>query len=124
MLAIIGALALLLACLGVYSMIAFSVGQRTREIGLRIALGAANHEVVSLFLGEGMRLTSIGLAVGLSLSAIVVKLLSSVFLGVQIIDGLAFVVVASVLAVVAAAASWIPARRAAAVDPMVALRSE
>jgi ABC-type antimicrobial peptide transport system permease subunit len=124
MLAVVGGLALLLACLGVYSMIAFSVGQRTREIGLRIALGAANQQVVTLFIGEGMRLTGAGVGVGFALAAFTMKALSSAFLGIRIVDGLAFVAVAAVLAAVAAAASWIPARRAASVDPMVALRSE
>jgi putative ABC transport system permease protein len=124
LLAFVGALALILACLGVYSMIAFSVGQRTREIGVRIALGAAQLQVVSLFLREGVRLTMVGVGAGLFLSAIAVKLLSSMFLGVGLIDSLAFIVVALILSAVAGLASWVPARRAALVDPMVALRSE
>jgi predicted permease len=123
-LAVVGALALLLACVGVYSVIAFSVGQRTREIGLRIALGAAGRQVTRLFVREGARLTAIGLGVGLGLSALLAKVLSSVFLGVTAIDSLAFVGVAALLAGIAGLASWIPARRAARVDPMVALRAE
>jgi hypothetical protein len=93
LLAAIGGLALLLASVGVYAAIAFSVGQRTREIGLRVALGAA-------------------------------KILSASFLGLSAGDTLAFVIVPAVLVLVALLASWIPARRAAAVDPMVALRSD
>jgi putative ABC transport system permease protein len=124
LLAIVGALALMLACIGVYSVIAFSVGQRTREIGLRLAIGAVDQQVVRLFLREGLRLTAFGLGVGLALSAALAKVLSSAFMGVSAIDSLAFVGVALLLAGIAALASWIPARRAAAVDPMVALRTE
>lgn len=123
-LAIVGTLALLLACIGVYSVIAFSVGQRTREIGLRIALGARGRQVTGLFVREGARLTTIGLAVGLGLSALLAKVLSSVFLGVSAIDSLAFVGVAVLLGGIAGMASWVPARRAAGVDPMIALRAE
>jgi ABC-type antimicrobial peptide transport system permease subunit len=108
----------------VYSVIAFSVGQRTREIGLRIALGAAGQQVIALFLRDGVRLTMIGLGVGLALSAVLAKLLSATFMGVSAVDSLAFVGVAALLAGVAGVASWIPARRAAGVDPMVALRAE
>jgi putative ABC transport system permease protein len=123
-LAIVGTLALVLACIGVYSVIAFSVGQRTREIGLRIALGAAGRQVTGLFVREGARLTMIGLAVGLGLSALLAKVLSAVFLGVSAIDSIAFVGVTALLAGIAGLASWIPARRAAGVDPMVALRAD
>jgi predicted permease len=124
LLAIVGALALMLASVGVYAVIAFSVGQRTREIGVRVALGAREQQVIRLFLGEGMRLTGIGLVVGLVLSAGVVQLLSSMFLGVSPLDFAIFAGIAVLLAGVAAFAAWIPARRAAHIDPMAALRSE
>jgi predicted permease len=124
LLAIVGALALLLASVGVYAVIAFSVGQRTREIGVRVALGAARGQVISMFLREGIRLTSVGVAVGLVLSAGAVQVLSSMFLGVSPIDFLIYFAIAALLAAVAALAAWLPARRAAAVDPMVALRND
>jgi len=124
MLAVVGGLALLLACVGVYSVIAFAVGQRTKEIGLRIALGAAHEQVIAMFVRQGARLIGIGLAVGLAMSALMVSALSASFAGIAVIDGLAFVGVAALLALVGAGASWIPARRAARVDPMVALRAE
>ena len=124
MLAVVGGLALLLACVGVYSVIAFAVGQRTKEIGLRIALGAAHEQVIAMFVRQGARLIGIGLAVGLVMSGVMVSLLSASFAGIAVIDGLAFVGVAALLALVGAGASWIPARRAARVDPMVALRAE
>jgi predicted permease len=124
LLGIIGALAVVLAGVGLYAVIAFAVGQRTREIGIRIALGAVQRQVVRLFVGEGLRLACIGLVVGLALAAGVAKLLSSVFLGVTSSDALTFVAVAALVGGVALLASWIPARRAAAVDPMTALRSE
>jgi len=123
-LAIVGAVALSLACLGVYSVIAFSVGQRTREIGVRIALGAAGGQVTTMFVREGARLTAIGITVGLGLSLVLAKVLSSVFLGLAAADGLAFIGVAALLGGIAGIASWIPARRAATVDPMTALRAE
>jgi predicted permease len=124
MLAVVGGLALLLACVGVYSVIAFAVGQRTREIGLRIALGAAHEQVIQLFVRQGARLIALGLVVGLAMSAVTVTLLSATFVGIAAVDSLAFVAVAVLLAAVGAGASWIPARRAAHVDPMVALRVE
>jgi predicted permease len=124
LLAIVGALALVLASVGVYAVIAFSVGQRTREIGVRVALGAADGDVVRMFLGEGARLTGIGVAVGLALSAGAVKVLSSLFLGISSLDIAIFAAVALLLTATAVLASWIPARRAARVDPVVALRAE
>jgi predicted permease len=124
LLGIFGSLALLLASVGVYAVIAFAVSQRTREIGVRVALGALQHEVVSLFLRQGMQLTMIGVGVGLVLSVGVAKLLSSLFLGVTPDDVSTALGVAAILTGVALLACWVPARRAAKVDPMEALRHE
>jgi predicted permease len=124
LLALFGALALLLATVGVYAVMAFSVSQRTREVGVRVALGALQQQVVRLFLGEGMRLTAVGIAIGLVLSAVVAKALSSAFFGITAGDAVTFGAVAALLSGVALAACWIPARRAAKVDPMRALRYE
>lgn len=124
LLAIFGSLALLLATIGVYAVMAFAVNQRTREIGVRVALGAARAQIVGLFIGEGVRLASIGLGVGLLLSALAAKVLASVFLGLSLRDAFAFMAGAVVLAMAAICATWIPARRAARVDPVVALRAE
>jgi len=87
-------------------------------------LGAAHEQVIAMFVRQGARLIGIGLAVGLVMSGVMVSLLSASFAGIAVIDGLAFVGVAALLALVGAGASWIPARRAARVDPMVALRAE
>ncbi len=124
LLAIVGALALVLASVGVYAVIAFSVGQRTREIGVRVALGAARRDVVHMFVREGARLTGVGVIVGLVLSAGVVQVLSSLFLGVSPLDFAIFAAIALVLTAVGMIASWIPARRGARIDPVAALRSE
>jgi hypothetical protein len=124
LLAIFGALALVLATIGVYAVMAFSVSQRTREIGVRVALGAARGQIVHLFIREGARLAITGIVVGVLLSIGVAKLLSSMFLGLRISDAITFATGAAVLGAAALAASWIPARRAAWVDPMVALRNE
>ena len=124
LLAIFGGLALLLATIGVYAVIAFTVSQRTREIGVRVALGAAQGQILRLFVGEGVRLAALGLGVGVALSLGVAKLLSSTFLGLRVSDAIPFAAGACVLAIAALVASWIPARRAARVDPMVALRAE
>jgi putative ABC transport system permease protein len=103
---------------------AFAVTQRTKEIGVRVALGAARKQIVQLFIADAARLAAIGLAIGIVLSAAVAKLLASVFLGLALSDAVTFGAGAVVLAAAAITASWIPARRAARVDPMVALRSE
>jgi ABC-type antimicrobial peptide transport system permease subunit len=124
LLGIIGSLAVALASLGLYAVVAFSIGQRTREIGIRVALGAAQRQVVSLFVREGVRLAMVGVVVGIVLAAGVVKLLSAVFLGVASSDALTFALIATMLGAIATLASWIPARRAARVDPMSALRSD
>jgi putative ABC transport system permease protein len=124
LLSIFGSLALLLATIGVYAVMAFAVNQRTREIGVRVALGAARAQIIGLFVAEGARLASIGVAIGLVLAVAVAKVLASVFLGLELSDALTFMAGAIVLAGAAVTASWIPARRAARVDPTVALRSE
>jgi putative ABC transport system permease protein len=124
LLSLFGALALLLATVGVYAVMAFSVSQRTREVGVRVALGALQRQVIGLFIGEGMRLTAVGIAIGIGLSAGVAKVLSSTFFGISAGDALTFAAVAALLSGVALAACWIPARRAAKVDPMNALRYE
>jgi predicted permease len=124
LLGVFGGLALLLASIGVYGVLAFAVSQRTREIGVRMALGAHEHEVVGLFLREGIRRTMLGVAIGLALSVGVARLLASVFLGVTPGDSVAFGGVAALLIAVATLACWVPARRAAKVDPMRALRHE
>jgi predicted permease len=119
-----GGLALLLASIGVYGVMAFSVIQRTKEIGIRVALGARRRDVISLFVGRGMRLTVIGVVIGMTLSFAVSRLLQGMLFGLTPTDGATFLGVAMLLAGVALLACWVPARRAARVDPMQALRYE
>jgi predicted permease len=117
-------LALTLAGLGIYGVMAYSVSQRTREIGIRMALGATSRDVLSLVIKQGMQLSAIGLGVGLAGSLAATRLMSSVLYGVSATDAVTFALVSSLLAVVVLAACYIPARHAARVDPMVALRYE
>jgi predicted permease len=124
MLGIAGAMALLLGTVGLYGVIAYSVSQRTREIGVRMALGAQRKDVLSLVLGEGMWVILIGLAIGLAASLGLTRFLSSLLVGVTATDPLTFAGVAILLAVSALAACYMPARRAVLVDPMLALRYE
>jgi predicted permease len=118
-----GVVALMLAAVGLYGVVAFAVAQRTREIGIRVALGAQSGEVLKLMLRQGMTLAGLGLVIGLPLAAGAGKLISSFLLGAGAADPVSFVVAALALGSVTAIASYIPARRAARVDPMVALRS-
>ena len=124
MLAIAAAMALLLGTVGLYGVIAYSVSQRTREIGVRMALGAQRRDVMSLVLGEGMWVILIGLAIGLAGSLALTRFLSSLLVGVTATDPLTFAGVAVLLALIALAACYMPARRAMLVDPMLALRYE
>ncbi len=120
----LGALALLLASIGVYGMVSYSVSRSVREIGIRMALGADGAEVMSLVLGQVMRPVLIGGFVGIVGSAAVSWVLSSMLFGLSAHDPIAFISVPLFLLVVALIASYIPARRAMRVDPMVALRYE
>ena len=119
-----GGLALLLASIGVYGMMAFTVVQRTREIGIRIALGARGNDVVGLFVSRALRLALIGVAIGMSLALALSRLLQRMLFGLTPTDAATLVAVATLLTGVALLASWLPARRAARVDPMQALRYE
>jgi predicted permease len=124
MLGIFGALALVLSTMGIYSVVAYSVSQRTRELGIRTALGAATRDILALVLGEGLRLTAIGIITGSILAFGVGKLLASQLVGVGAGDPLTFFGIGALLAAVALFATLAPARRAARIDPMVALRTE
>jgi predicted permease len=120
----LGGVALLLALLGIYGVTAFSVAQRTREIGVRVALGAERASVVSMVLRQGLVLAGIGVLIGSAVGLAVTRLIGALLYGVGATDGLAFIGAAAALGVAALAASVVPAMRAAAVDPVVALRAE
>jgi predicted permease len=124
MLTAFGVLALVLAAVGLYGVLSYSVVQRTREMGVRIAIGAGRREVIGLVVGRAMRLTALGLVVGLALAVGAGILLRSQIFGVSPVDPVTLGAVVVVLTAVAAAAAWIPARRAAAVDPIIALQAE
>jgi ABC-type antimicrobial peptide transport system permease subunit len=123
-LTVLGATALLLAVVGIYGVMAFVVNQRTREIGIRMALGAAKSDVLRLVLGQGARLAVIGVAAGLACALAATRLLSSVLVGVSAVEPLTFGAASLLLAGVALLACYLPALRAARVDPMAALRNE
>ena len=121
---LLGAISLLLAAGGLYSVVAYSVARRSQEIGIRMALGATRSSVARLFLNRGASLAGAGIGVGLLLSAALTRLLTRVLFGIEATDALTFAAVAAMLAAVALAASWIPARRAARLDPNQVLRTE
>jgi putative ABC transport system permease protein len=123
-LAIFGALALVLAAIGLHGVMLFTVRQRTREIGIRMALGASRRAVVQMFVRRGLRLTVIGGAVGVTVALGAMQLLRSLLFGVAPTDAITFVAVSLLFLLVALVASWLPARRAALIDPVTAMRSE
>jgi putative ABC transport system permease protein len=117
-------LALLLAAIGLYAVIAYSVSQRTKEIGVRIAIGAATHDIRRLIVGEGMRPVALGLVVGLTVSLAVNRILQSQLVGVSLYDPVTLATAPAVLILVALLACHIPAQWALQVDPAVALRDD
>ena len=119
-----GLVALLLSSVGLYSVMAYVVSQRTKEVGIRMALGASRKDVLQMITSQGMRLALIGAVIGLALALVLAKVVSSLLIGVSGYDVTTFVVVSALLAVVAFIASLLPARRATKVDPLVALRYE
>ncbi len=123
MLAAFAALALLLASLGVYSIMAYSVGQRSGEIGVRMALGARADDVQRMVIRHGLTLTGLGVAIGITGALILTRTMNALLFGVGASDPLTYSGITALLASVALLASWLPARRAARVDPLIALRS-
>jgi predicted permease len=124
LLAVLAGVAALLAAIGIYGVLAYAVAQRTREIGIRMALGAQRAQVLALVLRNGLILTAVGIALGLGGAVAATRLLQSMLFGVTPLDPQTFIVVSLLFGLVATVASYLPARRATTVDPMVALRSE
>ncbi len=119
-----GTIALLLASIGLFGVVSYAVSTRSREVGIRMAMGADVTQVVRLMMGGGMRLVAIGTVVGLVLSAVAAKVLSGVLYGVNASDPLAFLVAPLVLLGVAIVAAWIPARRVTRINPVLAIRGD
>jgi putative ABC transport system permease protein len=124
LLSVFGLLGVCLAALGIYGVMAHAVTLRTKEIGIRMALGARASEVLRMVVTEGLQLTSVGVLLGLLISAIASGLLSTFVFGLHAMDAMTFAVSGVVLCAVAVAASFVPARRAASVDPLLALRHD
>ena len=124
LLGIFGALAVVMSCVGIYGVVSYLAGQRNHEIGVRMALGAERRHVLQMVLGEGAKMTLLGVAIGLVAAFGLTRLMANMLVGVSAHDPLTLAAVASLLVLVALAACYVPARRATKVDPMVALRHE
>jgi putative ABC transport system permease protein len=124
LMAVFGGAALLLAAIGIYGLMAYSVQQRTQEIGIRLALGASAGHVKAMVVRQGLRLTVVGVVIGMAAALALTRFLASVLYGVEAKDPMVFATAPAILALVALLAAWIPARRASRVDPIVALRYE
>jgi putative ABC transport system permease protein len=124
LLSLFGVVGLLLAAIGIYGVMSFDVAQRTREIGIRLALGARPDSVLAMVVGRGLRLTAIGAAAGIVGAIAASRVLASLLFGVSATDPMTFALVLAVLMAVAALATWLPARRATRVDPIEVLRAE
>ena len=122
LLTLLGAIGLVLACIGIYGVIAYFVSRRTQEIGVRMALGATRRDVIGLVFRQAAMPVGVGIAVGLAMSAVLVRVLSTQLFGVSAYDPLTFAAVVATLAAAAGIASLVPAGRAASVDPTQALR--
>ena len=124
MTSLFGAMGVLLAAIGLYGMVAYQVGRRTQEFGVRMALGAGAGDIFRDVLSQGGRFAAIGIGVGVVLSGGLAQLLRGLLLGISPFDALTYLLVATFLAVICLVASFVPARRAVAVDPLTALRAE
>jgi putative ABC transport system permease protein len=124
LLGVFAAIGLLLTLVGVYGVMSYHVAENTRDIGVRVALGAQRRDILKLVVGQGLALALIGVVVGTAGALGLTRLMDSLLFGVTATDPLTFGIVASLFGVVALLACWIPARRATKVDPMVALRCE
>jgi len=124
MLAIAGSMALGLGIIGIYGVISYTVSQRTREIGIRLALGAQKNELKWMFVRSALVLTGVGVAIGVGVAAGLMQLMKSLLFGISPLDPFTYIMVPLILVMAAALASYLPACRAATIDPVEALRAE